>query len=147
MKIILIEEVPSLGKVGDLVSVANGYARNFLIPQKLAKVADPKNVRAMEHEKRLISDKLNRVKKEAERLARTIEGVSCTISKQVGEEDKLFGAVTSMDIEESLKKEEIFISRKQILLEEPIKTLGVYTIPVKIHSEVSAKLKVWVVKE
>ena len=146
MKVILLEEIPSLGKAGDAVKVAEGYGRNYLIPQKKAIEATSKNIKVWEHQKNLLKDKIGKAKKETEKLAEKIEGLSCTISKQTGEEDKLFGSVTSMDIEESLKGEGIEIDRKKILLDEPIKKLGVYTIPIKLHPEVIANLKLWVVK-
>lgn len=146
MKVILLEEMPSLGKVGDAIKVADGYGRNYLIPQKKAIEATSKNIKVWEHQKNLLKDKIGKVKKETEKLAEKIEGLSCTISKQTGEEDKLFGSVTSMDIEESLKGEGIEIDRKKILLDEPIKKLGVYTVPIKLHPEVIANVKVWVVK-
>ncbi|MFA4911394.1 MAG: 50S ribosomal protein L9 [Desulfobacteria bacterium] len=146
MKVILLEEMPSLGKAGDAVKVAEGYGRNYLIPQKKAIEATTKNIKVWEHQKNLLKDKIGKVKKETEKLAEKIEGLSCTISKQTGEEDKLFGSVTSMDIEESLKGEGVEIDRKKILLDEPIKKLGVYTIPIKLHPEVIANLKLWVVK-
>jgi large subunit ribosomal protein L9 len=146
VKVILLEEMPSLGKAGDAVKVAEGYGRNYLIPQKKAIEATSKNIKVWEHQKNLLIDKISKVKKETETLAEKIEGISCTISKQTGEEDKLFGSVTSMDIEESLKGEGIEIDRKKILLDEPIKKLGVYTIPIKLHPEVIANLKLWVVK-
>ena len=146
MKVILLEEISSLGKVGDVVKVASGYGRNYLIPQKKALEATPKNIKVWEREKSLYEGKLDRAKREAEKLAEKLESLSCTISKQVGEEDKLFGSVTTMDVEESLKNEGFEIDRKRILLDAPIKKLGIYTIPVKLHSEVTANLKIWVVK-
>ena len=146
MKVILLEEMPSLGKAGDAIKVADGYGRNYLIPQKKAIEATSKNMKVWEYQKNLLKDKISKVKKEAEKLAEKIESISCTVSKQTGEEDKLFGSVTSMDIEESLRGEGIEIDRKKIILDEPIKKLGVYTIPIKLHPEVIANLKVWVVK-
>ena len=146
MKVILLEEIPSLGKVGDVVKVANGYGRNYLIPQRKALEATTKNVKVWERQKSLFESKLDKAKRDAEKLAMKIESLSCTVSKQAGEEDRLFGSVTTMDIEESLKREDIEIDRKKILLEEPIKELGIYTVPVKLHPEVMANLKVWVVK-
>jgi len=146
VKVILTEDVAGLGKLGDLVQVKDGYARNYLIPKKLALPANPQNVKVLEHQKNLIRQKQNRIKSEAEKLAEKIEKMSCTIAKPTGEEDKLFGAVTSIDIEESLREEGIIIDRKKILLEEPIKSLGIYKVPIKLHPEVTANLKVWVVK-
>lgn len=146
MKVILIEDVAKLGKSGDLVHTKDGYARNFLIPKELAIPANPQNVKALEHQKTLLRQKQHRVKKDAENLAQRIERISCTIAKPTGEEDKLFGAVTSLDIEQSLKDEGISVDRKRILLDEPIKSLGIYKVPIKIHPEVTAHLKVWVVR-
>ena len=146
MKVILTEDVANMGKAGDLIQIKDGHARNYLIPKKLAIPANPQNLKAFEHQKNLLKQKQNRIKRDAENLAEKIEKVSCTISKPTGEEDKLFGSVTSLDIEESLKEEGITIDRKKILLEEPIKSLGIYKIPIKIHPEVTAHLKIWVVK-
>jgi large subunit ribosomal protein L9 len=146
MKVILTEDIPKLGKIGDLIQIKDGYARNYLIPQNLAVPANPQNIKALEHQKTLLKQKQNRIKREAEKLAQKIEKISCTVSKPAGEEDKLFGSVTSLDIEKILKEEGIKIDRKKILLEEPIKTLGIYKVPIKLHPEVTANLKVWVVK-
>jgi len=124
MEVVLLEDIPNLGQATDLIKVADGFGRNYLLPQKKALKATPKNIK----------------------LAKKIESISCTISKQVGEEDKLFGSVTSIDIEKALKNEKIEIDRKNIILPEPIKSIGIYTVPIKLHHEVTAQLKVWVVK-
>jgi large subunit ribosomal protein L9 len=142
-----MEDVTKLGTMGEMVQVKDGFARNYLIPRRLAVVANPQNVKSLEHQKALVSQKRNRIKREAEKLAAKIESASCTIAKPVGEEDKLFGAVTSRDIEESLNEEGIVVDRKKVLLEEPIKSLGIYKVPIKLHPEVTANLKIWVVKE
>ncbi len=147
MEVILLEEHPSLGKIGDLVKVADGYARNFLIPKRKAVQATPKKLKALEHEKRLVQDFLEKSVREAEKLAKRLEDYSCTISKSVGESGKLFGAVTSMEIEQNLLDNGFKIERKNILLDEPIKSLGIYTVPIKLQPKVTANLKVWVVKE
>jgi large subunit ribosomal protein L9 len=147
MEIILLEDIPSLGKVGDLVKVSNGYGRNYLIPNKLAIKATPKNRKKLEHEKRFAQEKTDKVKRDAEKLANRIEEFSCTITKPVGESGKLFGSVTSKEIEQQLNENGFQIDRKKIELEEPIKNLGVYTIPVRLHPEVTANLKLWVVRE
>ena len=146
MQVILKEEIEKLGKIGDIVVVADGYARNFLIPKNLAIEATPKNIKRIEHEKRLIAEKLKKAKKEAEDVAKRFAEITVTISVQVGEEGKLFGSVTTMDIAATLEKEGIPVERKKILLENPIKELGEYTVPIKIHPEVTANLKVQVVK-
>jgi large subunit ribosomal protein L9 len=145
MKLILKEDVPDLGSIGDVVNVKNGYARNYLIPKQLAVQASTKNMQQVEHQKRLIESHKSKVKKDAHTMAEDIEKISCTIPMLVGEQDKLFGSVTSQDIEAALSQEGINISRKRIILDEPIKSLGVYTVDVRLHAEVTAKLKVWVV--
>lgn len=147
MQVILLEDVPSLGKVGDLVKVSDGYGRNYLIPKKKAIFATEKNLKAMEHQKTLVQQRLGKVKKDAERLAQQIEKLSCTFAKPVGESGKLFGSVTSMEIEAFLKENRIEVDRKKILLDEPIKNIGTFTIPIKLNPEVLAHLKVWVVQE
>ena len=147
MKVILLENVPSLGKAGDLVKVADGYGRNYLIPQKKAMVATEKSVKVIEHQKRLVQQRMEKAKKDAEKLGRQIENLSCTFAKTVGESGKLFGSVTSMDVENYLKENGIEVDRKKIALEEPIKNLGMFTVLIKLHSEVTTHLKVWVVQE
>jgi len=146
MQVILLEDIPSLGKMGDMVKVSDGYGRNYLLPQKKAILATEKNVKALEHQKRMIQQRLGKAKKDAQLLAQKIENLSCTFNKSVGESGKIFGAITSMDIEEYLKQNGIDIDRKKIHLEEPIKNLGMYQVPIKIHPEVTANLKVWVVE-
>ena len=147
MEVVLLEDIPKLGKIGDIVKVADGYARNFLIPKSMAVKATSKKVKALEHERRLVQDRLEKSTREAERLAGRLEDYSCTIAKPVGESGKLFGAVTSMEIEQNLLDNGFKIDRKDIVLEEPIKSLGIYTVPIKLDSTVTANLKVWVVKE
>jgi large subunit ribosomal protein L9 len=147
MKVILTEDVAHRGAAGDMLKVKDGYARNFLIPNGMAIVATTENVKQLEHQKRQVQAKLNKLKKESEGVARKIEAISCTIARAAGEEDKLFGSVTSADIYTSLKNEGIDVDKKKILLDEPIKSLGIFTVPIKIHSDVTANLKVWVVKE
>mgnify|MGYP001815233734 FL=1 len=146
MKIILVEDVPALGKMGDMVKVSGGYGRNYLIPQGKAIQATTQNMKILEHQTQQLQGKIDKLKREAEKLAHRIEAVSCTVTKPAGEEEKLFGSVTSMDIAESLRLEGIDVDRKKILLDEPIKTLGIFTIPIKLHHEVTAQLKVWVDK-
>lgn len=145
MKIILQEDVEKLGRAGDLVNVADGYARNYLIPRKLGSPATTKNLGILEHQKRTVAAQMKKKQKEAQKLKEKLETLSCTISKKVGEGEKLFGSVTSMDIEEALRAEGLNIDRRQILLKEPIKALGVYNVEVKLTSEVTGTMKVWVV--
>ena len=146
MKVILVEDVPSLGKMGDLIKVADGYGRNFLIPHGKAINATTHNIKVLEHQTTQLKNKIDKIKRDAEKLAKRIEAISCTVKKPAGEEEKIFGSVTSMEISESLKVEGIDVDRKKIALDEPIKTLGIYTVPIKLHPEVTAQLKVWVVK-
>jgi len=147
MQVILLEDVPSLGKAGDHLKVSDGYGRNCLIPQKKAILATEKNLKGLEHQKRLVQHRMGKVKKDAEKIVEQIEGLACTFAKTVGESGKLFGSVTSMEIENFLKENGIDVDRKKILLEEPIKNLGMFTVPIKLRPEVTAHLKVWVVQE
>lgn len=147
MKVILREEIDNLGKGGDIVAVKNGYARNYLIPRGLAVLASTKNLKGLEHERRLISARLAKRMKSSQTLAEKLENFSCTIQQQVGDSEKLFGSVTSMDIEKVLKEAGFEIDRRKIVLPEPIKSLGVFTVPIKLGGNVEAKLKVWVVKQ
>lgn len=147
MQVILKENVKDLGRMGDVVNVKDGYARNFLIPKGLAVEANPKNIKALEHEKRKIHELAKKAKASAEELAARVSGTSVIIKAKTGEEDKLFGSVTAMDIADALKKEGMDIDKKKIILDEPIKRLGSYTVNVKIHSDVTAQLNVQVVSE
>lgn len=147
MQVILLEEVSPLGKIGDLVKVSDGYARNYLIPKKKAILATEKNLKVLEHQKRLVQHQIGKTKKDAETVAQQIEKLSCTFAKTVGESGKLFGSVTSMEIETYLKENGLEVDRKKIQLDEPIKNIGMFTVPIKLHPEVIAHLKVWVVQE
>lgn len=147
MQVILREDVEKLGKIGDLVKVADGYARNFLVPGKKAIEATPKNLNAMNHAKKMVSDRLRKLKKEAAADADRIKSLSVTIKAKVGEEGKLFGSVTSMDIVEAMKAQGVVIDKRKLVLDEPIKRLGDFTITVKLHSDVTADFKVSVVGE
>ncbi len=147
MQIILLEDVPSLGKAGDLVKVSDGYGRNYLIPKKKGILATEKSMKVLEHQKRQVQQRMGKLRKDVGKIAEQIETLSCTLAKPVGESGKLFGSVTSMDIEAFLKESGIEVDRKKILLEEPIKSLGMFTVPIKLLPEVIAHLKVWVVQE
>jgi len=136
-----------LGKMGDLVRVAEGYGRNFLIPQKKAMVATEKNVKALDHQKRQVQYRIIKTKKDAEAAAQRIEGLSCTLKKNIGESGKLFGSVTTMEIETFLKEHGITVDRKKIHMDEPIKSLGMFSVPIRLHPDVTAHLKVWVEQE
>ncbi|MBF0328254.1 MAG: 50S ribosomal protein L9 [Nitrospirae bacterium] len=147
MKVILKSDVKDLGDAGVVVSVKDGFARNYLIPKNLAVEANEKNIKALEHERKKILEAARKVKAGAEDLASKISALSVTINAKAGDEDKLFGSVTSMDIADALKLQGVDIDKKKIVLDEPIKRLGAYTIPVKIHSSVSAQLNVVVTGE
>lgn len=146
MKVILKQDVEKLGKKGDIKEVSAGFVRNFLLPKKLVLEATKSNIELIEKEKKTLAKKLEKEKEEYTQLAEKIKKLSLTISKQVGEEDKMFGAVTNDDIAEALKTEGIEIDKRKIELAEPIKFLGIYDVPIRLYSEVTALVKVWVVK-
>lgn len=142
MRVILTEDVPSLGGVGSIVNVKNGYARNFLIPRSVAVVANEGNSKELDHKKKILDIKRKKVLAEAKELADQIEKITVSIFKQIGEESRIFGSVTSAEISEELSKHGIKISKKEIHFSEEIKKTGLYTGEIKIHSEISAKIKV-----
>ncbi|KAF0219514.1 MAG: large subunit ribosomal protein [Geobacteraceae bacterium] len=146
MKVILKENIDTLGHIGDIVKVAPGYARNYLLPKGLAIEATTKNAKALEHAKRQMEYKKNKVLEQAKQLAARIEGLTFALARQAGEEGKLFGSVTNMELAEHLKAQGIEIDRKKIMLAEPIKHVGEFTAAIKLHPEVSATLKVSVTK-
>lgn len=147
MKVFLKEEVKNLGKIGDVVNVSEGYARNFLLPKKFAVEANPKNLKEFEHTKRIIQEKAAKIKDASKATADKLSALTLKIRAKAGEEEKLFGSVTTMDIAEAFKAEGFEVDKKKILLAEPIKRLGEYTVEVKIHSEVNATVKVQVVSD
>ena len=140
MRVILTEEVPSLGTIGAIVTVKNGYARNYLIPRSLAVVADETHTKELEHRKKQLQKKRDRILGEQRQLASRIEKVSFKIIKQVGEEGRIFGSVTSQDIVDGLGSSGITISKKLVRFPEEIKKTGSYQVEIKLHSEVTAKL-------
>ncbi|MFL5815114.1 MAG: 50S ribosomal protein L9 [Bdellovibrionia bacterium] len=147
MLVILKENVENLGRIGDVVNVTDGYARNFLLPRNLVVAADAKNIEAIEHHKRSLEKKRMAAKASAQELAKKLADYSCTLSRKVGEGDKLFGSVSTADIAEVLKKAGFPVERREIQLEHPIKTLGVHPVTIQLDAEVATTLKVWVVKE
>jgi len=147
MKIILKEDLESLGKCGEVIQVKDGYARNYLFPKNLAIPATKGNLSSIEEITRQKKFRDEKKKKGEEKLKSDLEKISITAEVKVGEEDRVFGSVTSQDIAELLKQQGFEIDKRRIDLEEPIKALGVYTIPVKIHGDVVANLKLWVVKQ
>jgi len=144
MKLILKENIEHLGQIGDIVKVAPGYARNYLLPKGLAIEATEKNAKALEHAKRQLAYKKNKSLEAARNLVAKLEALSIVLTHQAGEEGKLFGSVTNMEIAAFLKDNGLEIDRKKIVLAEPIKQLGEYSVPVKVHPEVGATLKVTV---
>ena len=147
MKVILRKDFESLGQIGELVEVKEGYARNFLIPRKIAYTALAGNLKALEEEKQNLARKSEHELQTAETLAADLEKVSVTIPVQVGEEDKIFGSVTNQMISEALKEKDFEIDKRKIEIEEPIKTLGIYSVNIKLYVNINAKIKVWVVRE
>jgi large subunit ribosomal protein L9 len=146
MKVILKEDVKNLGTIGSVVDVANGYGRNYLLPRNLAVEANSNNIRQFEHQKNIILVKAKKIIRSAEDLAKQISGITISIEAQSGEDDKLFGSVTSMDIAEALSKQGVEIDKRKINLEEPIKRLGTYNVAVKVYQDVSANVTVEVKK-
>jgi large subunit ribosomal protein L9 len=147
MQVILREDIDNVGKIGDLVKVADGYARNYLVPRKKAIEATPKNVHAMDHAKKMVADRLRKLKKEAAADADRIKALFITIRAKSGEEGKLFGSVTTMDIAEAMKAQGVEVDKRKIVLDEPIKRLGDFTVTVKLHADVTADFKLSVVGE
>jgi len=147
MKVILTKDVDDLGFEGDTINVAQGYARNYLIPKGIAITAIDSNIKIMESKRKKIELKRFKAKEEAERFKEKLAAVEITIPQKVGEEEKLYGSVTTMDIAAQLEKQGITIDRRKISLDKPIKSLGKYDVPIKIYPEVSCSIKVSVVAE
>ncbi|MFH0988875.1 MAG: 50S ribosomal protein L9 [bacterium] len=147
MKLILRQDFEQLGHVGDVVDVKDGYARNYLIPRKIAYEATKSSMRMLEEEKKQHSKRHDKEKRTSENLALELEKVSITIQMKVGEDDKLFGSVTNQMIAEALKEKGFEVEKRQIELEDSIKALGIYTIDIKMPGGVIGKVKVWVVRE
>jgi large subunit ribosomal protein L9 len=147
MEIILRKTVEGLGNEGSVLKVADGYARNYLIPKQLAVFATEKNRRLLEHERRVLAVQHIKGKREAEILATRIADTTCTIQRRAGESDRLFGSVTTMDLSEALSAQSIEIDRRQIELDAPIRDLGVFMVSIRLHADVVANLQVFVVRE
>jgi large subunit ribosomal protein L9 len=142
MKLILREDVPNVGKSGDLVTVKPGFGRNYLLPRKLAVMANDTNVKALEHERAVITARQAKLKAGASEQAKKLEGTEIKITRKVGEQDKLYGSVTALDIAEALAAKGVKIDRRTLHLPEPIKTVGTHEVEIRLHREVVAKLKV-----
>jgi large subunit ribosomal protein L9 len=147
MKVVLKQNVESLGKAGDLVKVADGYARNFLIPKGLAAEANSRNLKTFEHEKQRILQQAEKIQKQAEETAARLSAVTCTIARRVGEQEKLFGSVGAKDIEEALIAQGIEVEKKSVLLDEPIKALGEFPVRIRLSAGMTGEIKVVVVAE
>lgn len=147
MKVILKDDVKNLGLMGEIVNVSDGYARNYLVPKKLAIEANPKNVKEFEHYKKSILQKAVKIKEDMSANAEKLSSVSLTIKAKAGEEDRLFGTITTMQISDALKDKGFDIDKKKISILEPIKRLGTYDIPIKIHPEVTAKVTLNVISD
>lgn len=146
MQVILREDVQNLGQMGELVPVKRGYGRNYLIPKGLAVEATPRNVRRLEHERRLIEQRREKLLAEARTLAEKLRDISITISKNTTDEDRLYGSVTNREIADALSAEGVNIDRRKILIDDPIRSLGVFRVKVKLNSEIDGEVKVWVIK-
>src|SRR5512136_2195768 len=142
MEVILREDVQNLGTVGDVVKVKPGYARNYLLPRGLAVVADRRNVHVLEHQKRVVADKRERDRKQAESAAQRLSNLRVSIKARAGEEGKLFGSVTNQDIERALSEQGVIVERRRIRLEEPIKSIGEHIVPVHLGVGVNAQVTV-----
>lgn len=147
MKVILRKNFESLGQIGDVVDVKDGYARNFLIPRGIAYTALKGNLRTLEEEKKALAKRIQQELSAAEKIAAELEKVNIQIPVQVGEDDKLFGSVTTQMLSESLAEKGFEIDKRKIEIDEPIKSLGIYGVSIKLHPNVSAKIKVWVIRE
>lgn len=147
MKIILKEDIAKLGKAGDSLEVQDGFARNFLLPKKLALAATADNLKVVEQEKQKKLLRQEKEKKQAQDLAQKIASTSCTITVKSGPDGKLFGSITNQDIAQAYQAEGIELDKKKIELAEPIKEVGVFKLNIKLHPEVVAEAKIWVVKE
>lgn len=146
MEVILRQAVDKLGSPGDIVKVSPGYARNFLLPRGIAYEATPGNRKRIEQEREHLEAAEGQRRQTAQELANRIEQVNLTFAARVGDEGKLFGSVTAADIAQQLEAQGLHVEKRQIELHEPIKALGVYRVPVRLHAEVKPEVKVWVIK-
>jgi large subunit ribosomal protein L9 len=147
MEVILKEDIPNLGNMGEVVRVRDGYARNYLLPRGLALVADKKNLKAFEHQKRVVAEQRTSMLKQVQGLSEKLAAVLLTIPVKTGEEGRLFGSVTNMDIEKALKAKGFNVERRKIHLTEPIKNLGEYEVPIRLAADLTATVKVAVIPE
>jgi large subunit ribosomal protein L9 len=147
MEVILSKDIQTLGKLGEVVKVKNGYARNYLLPRKLAYVATPSNLKRIEQQEKKNIAQRELAKKEAQELAEKLSKVSCTLSVEVNDLDKLYGAIAETDIAKALEIEGFMIDKKDIVIEKPIEELGIFDVDINLHSGVTAKIRLWVTKK
>lgn len=147
MEVILKQDLEKLGKAGSVIKVKDGYARNFLFPNGLALPLTPSNLRKLEQDKEKQTQALEKIKQDALRLKEKLDGFSLTLTVLAHEEEKLYGSIASQEIAKALKEEGFEVEESTILLAEPIKSLGIYEIPLKLHPEITANIKLWVVKK
>ncbi len=147
VQVILAEDVPNLGHLGDVVTVKRGYARNYLLPKRLAVVATDRNQKELEHHRRVLQQKLAKRIEEAKSLAEKLDGVSLTIPRKVAEDEKLYGSVSERDIQKALAEEGIQVETRHIILERHIKNIGMFDVPIRLAKGVEVTIKVWVVPE
>ena len=147
MEVVLKEDIENLGHMGDVVKVKDGYARNYLLPRGLVVLADKKSLKALAHEQRMIAQRRERLTKEAQGISETLSKVTLEFAVKVGEEGRLFGSVTNMDIEKALKEKGVDVERRRIVLQDPIKQVGDYEVPIRLRPEVMPSIKVRVVSE
>jgi large subunit ribosomal protein L9 len=147
MEVILTQDVNGIGKSGAVVKVKDGFARNFLFPQNLAVISTAGNLKTLERERQKKNLQMEKMKKGAEKVRDRLQNLSLTIPVLTQDKEKLYGSISAADLQNALKEENIDIDKNDILLEEPIKALGIYEVPVNLHPEISAKIKVWIVKK
>ena len=147
MEVILKEDIANVGKIGDVVRVRDGYARNYLLPRGLVLEANKRNLKTFEHQKKVVADQKQKIIRQAHAIGDQLAGVSLVIAMKVGEEGRLFGSVTNIQIEKALKSKGLNVERRKIHLNEPIKTAGDYEVPVRLSADVTVPLKVSVVPE
>ena len=147
MEVILKEDIVNLGKIGEVVRVRDGYARNYLLPRGLVLIANKKNLKTFDHQKKLVADQKQKIMRQAQSAADQLTGISLVIPMKVGEEGRLFGSVTNIQIEKALKAKGLNVDRRKIHLDEPIKTVGDYEVPVRLAADLTVPLKLSVVSD
>ncbi|HET8564213.1 MAG TPA: 50S ribosomal protein L9 [Candidatus Binatia bacterium] len=147
MEVILKEDIPNLGKIGEVVRVRDGFARNYLLPRGLVVVANKKNLKSFEHQKRVVADQKQKVLRQAQSLSDQLASVSLVIPVRTGDEDRLFGSVTNIQIEKALQAKGFKIDRRKIHLDEPIRSLGEFEVPIRLTADLTVPLKVSVISE